>query len=196
MRRTIRTISTIGRRPWNHGGWRAARQFAGAIFPVWQRHRFYFRQKMEEPLVGYWLKDKGTLPVKAAEARCKPRKRGARSIRAPREAQTSNIYFMKTKSFPLMPPQGVRQGGEASIVRKRSGGIRSVSPSPDDMTHHADHPAAGTRGSSAEQRSSNQRPDVITCRPTRLANDPSRFAGQVTAKTYRNRIRAATPIGS
>ena len=52
--------------PWNHGGW--ARSSGKSLGPIsfGSDTSLYFRQKIEAPWFAYWLKNKGSLPLKEA----------------------------------------------------------------------------------------------------------------------------------
>src|ERR1700736_1420844 len=52
--------------PWNHGGWGHGWGNTLGEIPLGSDTAVFFRQKVEAPWFAYWLKDKGTLPLKEA----------------------------------------------------------------------------------------------------------------------------------
>ena len=52
--------------PWNHGGWGHGPGNSLGAIPFGSDTGVYFRQQVEAPWFAFWLKDKGTLPLKEA----------------------------------------------------------------------------------------------------------------------------------
>ena len=52
--------------PWNHGGWGHGPGNTLGEIPFGSDTAVFFRQQVEAPWFAYWLKDKGTLPLKEA----------------------------------------------------------------------------------------------------------------------------------
>ncbi len=52
--------------PWNHGGWERAKGSSLGNIDFGSDTSVYFRAKIQAPWFAYWLKDKGSLPLKEA----------------------------------------------------------------------------------------------------------------------------------
>jgi putative CocE/NonD family hydrolase len=169
--------------PWNHGGWgRGPGKSLGAI-PFGSDTSVYFRQKIEAPWFAYWLKDKGTLPLKEA----KLFQTGSDTWTSfdswpPREAKTRNLYFHEGGKLSFDAPD--TDTGE-SFDSYESDPAHPVPyrHRPVDMTYPEDHPGSWYTWLVQDQRFVDQRPDVLTWQTEELAEDVT-LAGQVTAKLF------------
>jgi uncharacterized protein len=169
--------------PWNHGGWaHGAGNTLGAI-PFGSDTSLYFRQKIEAPWFAYWLKDKGTLPLKEALLF----QTGSDTWTAfdswpPREARARNLYFHENGKLSFDPPTSTNDEAFDSYVSDPAHPV-PYRHRPIDMTYPDDHPGAWPTWLVEDQRFVDQRPDVLTWQTETLGEDVT-LAGQVTAKLF------------
>jgi putative CocE/NonD family hydrolase len=167
--------------PWNHGGWAHGAGNALGAIPLGSDTSLYFRQKIEAPWFAYWLKDKGTLPLKKALLF----QTGSDTWTAfdswpPREAQKRSLYFRQDGKLSFDPPSSAEafdtyESDPAHPVPYRH--------RPIDMTYPEDHPGGWPTWLVEDQRFVDQRPDVLTWQTETLGEDVT-LAGQVTAKLF------------
>jgi putative CocE/NonD family hydrolase len=169
--------------PWNHGGWaRGAGNSLGAV-PFGSDTSLYFRQKIEAPWFAYWLKDKGTLPLKEALLF----QTGSDTWTSfdswpPREAKTRDLYFQENGKLSFDPPRSTSDQAFDSYVSDPSHPV-PYRHRPIDKTYPEDHPGGWFTWLVEDQRFVDQRPDVLTWQTDAL-NENVTLAGQVTAKLF------------
>ncbi len=169
--------------PWNHGGWgRGTGKSLGAI-PFGSDTSVYFRQKVEAPWFAYWLKDKGTLPLKEALVfQSGSDKWTEFDSWPPREAQSRNLYFHADGKLSFEAPQTQATEAFDSYVSDPAHPV-PYRNRPIDMTYPSDHPGSWYTWLVQDQRFVDQRPDVLTWQTDELKEDVT-LAGQVTAKLF------------
>jgi putative CocE/NonD family hydrolase len=169
--------------PWNHGGWaRSSGDSLGGI-PLGSATSLYFRQNIEAPWFAYWLKDKGTLPVKEAVLF----QTGSDVWTSfdswpPREAQTRNLYFHEGGRLGFELPKSANEETFDAYVSDPAHPV-PYRHRPIDTTYPDDHPGAWPTWLLQDQRFVDQRPDVLTWQTDTLEEDIT-LAGQVTAKLF------------
>jgi uncharacterized protein len=169
--------------PWNHGGWaRGAGNALGAI-PLGSDTSLYFRQKIEAPWFAYWLKDKGTLPLKEALLFQTGSDIWTQfDSWPPREAQTRNLYFHQDGKLSFNAPTLTSADAFDSYVSDPAHPV-PYRHRPIDMTYPEDHPGNWPTWLVEDQRFVDQRPDVLTWQTETLDQDVT-LTGQVTAKLF------------
>jgi len=168
--------------PWNHGGWGHGPGKSLGEIPFGSDTAAYFRQKVELPWFDYWLKDKGSLPLKEALLFQTGSNNWVQfDSWPPREAQTRNLFF--------------HEGGKLSFEAPKSDSLAFDSYTSDpahpvpyrhrpvDMTYPEDHPGSWYTWLVQDQRFVDERPDVLTWQSDELSDDLT-LAGQVTAKLF------------
>jgi uncharacterized protein len=169
--------------PWNHGGWaHGAGNSLGAI-PFGSDTSHYYRQKIEAPWFAYWLKDKGTLPLKEALLF----QTGSDTWTSfdswpPREAKTRNLYFHEDGKLSFDPPSSTSDQAFDSYFSDPAHPV-PYRHRPIDMTYPEDHPGSWYTWLVEDQRFVDQRPDVLTWQTDAL-NENVTLAGRVTAKLF------------
>jgi putative CocE/NonD family hydrolase len=169
--------------PWNHGGWgHGAGSSLGAI-PFGSDTSAYFRQKVEAPWFAYWLKDKGSLPLKEALVF----QSGSDTWTSfdawpPHEAKNRNLYFHEDGKLSFDPPQTESAEAFDSYVSDPAHPV-PYRNRPVDMTYPDDHPGSWYTWLVQDQRFVDRRPDVATWQTEELKEDVT-LAGQVTAKLF------------
>jgi uncharacterized protein len=169
--------------PWNHGGWaRGAGNSLGAI-PFGSDSGLYFRQKIEAPWFAYWLKDKGTLPLKEALLF----QTGSDTWTSfdswpPRDAKTRNLYFREDGKLSFDPPSSASDQAFDAYVSDPAHPV-PYRHRPIDMTYPEDHRGGWYTWLVEDQRFVDERPDVLTWQTEPLKDDVT-VAGQVTAKLF------------
>jgi len=169
--------------PWNHGGWAGGTGDSLGPIPFGSNTSVYFRQKVEAPWFAYWLKDKGSLPLKEALLF----QTGSDTWTAfdswpPREAKMQNLYFREDGKLSFDPPQTSAPEAFDSYVSDPAHPVPNR-PRPVDMTYPEDHPGNWYTWLVQDQRFVDQRPDVLTWQTGELQNDVV-LAGEVTAKLF------------
>jgi putative CocE/NonD family hydrolase len=169
--------------PWNHGGWGGGPGKSLGEIPFGSDTSVYFRQKIEVPWFEYWLKDKGSLPLKEALLF----QTGTNNWRQfdswpPREAQTKNLYFRENGRLSFEAPQTDSADASDTYVSDPAHPV-PYRHRPIDMTYPEDHPGSWYTWLVEDQRFVDERPDVLTWQTEELAEDVT-LAGQVTAKLF------------
>jgi putative CocE/NonD family hydrolase len=169
--------------PWNHGGWGGGPGKSLGEIPFGSDTSVYFRQKIEVPWFDYWLKDKGSLPLKEALLF----QTGTNNWRQfdswpPREAQTKNLYFREHGRLSFEAPQTDSADASDTYVSDPAHPV-PYRHRPIDMTYPEDHPGSWYTWLVEDQRFVDERPDVLTWQTEELAEDVT-LAGQVTAKLF------------
>jgi putative CocE/NonD family hydrolase len=169
--------------PWNHGGWaRGSGNSLGPI-PFGSDTGLYFRQKIEAPWFAYWLKDKGTLPLKEALLF----QTGSDTWTSfdswpPRDAKTLNLYFREDGKLSFDPPSSASDQAFDAYVSDPAHPV-PYRHRPVDMTYPEDHRGGWYTWLVEDQRFVDERPDVLTWQTDSLKDDVT-VAGQVTAKLF------------
>ncbi|HEY2461856.1 MAG TPA: CocE/NonD family hydrolase [Candidatus Acidoferrum sp.] len=169
--------------PWNHGGWgRGLGKSLGAI-PFGSDTSVYFRQKIEAPWFAYWLKDKGSLPLKEALLF----QTGSDTWTSfdswpPKQAETRTLYFREDGKLSFEAPKSDSAEAFDAYVSDPAHPV-PYRNRPVDMTYPNDHPGAWYTWLVQDQRFVDQRPDVLTWQTGELTDDVT-VAGQVTAKLF------------
>ena len=169
--------------PWNHGGWgRGAGKSLGAI-PFGSDTSLYFRQKIEAPWFAYWLKNKGSLPVKEALLF---QTGGDKWVQfdswPPRNASARELYFHEDGKLSFDVPQAATPQSFDSYVSDPAHPV-PYRHRPIDMTYPDDHPGGWPTWLVEDQRFVDNRPDVVSWQTDELTEDMT-LAGQVTAKLF------------
>jgi len=169
--------------PWNHGGWaRGAGKSLGAI-PFGSDTALYFRRNIEAPWFAYWLKNKGSLPLKEALLF----QTGSNTwvqfdSWPPREAQKRNLYFREDGKLSFEPPQSESAQAFDGYLSDPAHPV-PYRTRPIDMTYPEDHPGSWYTWLVQDQRFVDNRPDVVSWQTEELKEDVT-LAGQVTAKLF------------
>jgi uncharacterized protein len=168
--------------PWNHGGWgRSAGSSLGDI-SFGSDTGVYFRQKIEAPWFAYWLKDKGSLPVKKALLfQTGSDKWVSFDSWPPHDAKIRELYFREDGKLSFDTPQSAAQTFD-SYVSDPAHPV-PYRHRPIDMTYPDDHPGGWPTWLVQDQRFVDNRPDVLTWQTEELKEDVT-LAGQVTAKLF------------
>jgi len=169
--------------PWNHGGWGGGPGKSLGEIPFGSDTAVYFRQKIEVPWFEYWLKDKGTLPLKEALLFQTGSDNWVHfDSWPPREAQTRNLYFREDGKLAFDAPQTDSADASDSYISDPAHPV-PYRPRPIDMTYPDDHPGSWYTWLVQDQRFVDERPDVLTWQTEDLVEDVT-LAGQVTAKLF------------
>ena len=169
--------------PWNHGGWGGGPGMSLGEIPFGSDTAVYFRQKIELPWFEYWLKDKGTLPLKEALLFQTGSDNWVHfDSWPPHEAQTRKLYFREDGKLAFDAPQTDSADASDSYVSDPAHPV-PYRHRPIDMTYPEDHPGSWYTWLAQDQRFVDDRPDVLTWRTDELTNDLT-LAGQVTAKLF------------
>jgi uncharacterized protein len=169
--------------PWNHGGWaRGAGKSLGAI-PLGSDTALYFRRNIEAPWFAYWLKNKGSLPLKKALLF----QTGSNTwvqfdSWPPREGQKRNLYFHEDGKLSFEAPQSESAQAFDGYVSDPAHPV-PYRTRPIDMTYPEDHPGSWYTWLLQDQRFVDNRPDVVSWQTEELKEDVT-LAGQVTAKLF------------
>jgi uncharacterized protein len=167
--------------PWNHGGWGGGPGKSLGPIPFGSDTGVYFRQKIEAPWFAYWLKDKGSLPLKEALLF----QTGSDAWTAfdswpPREAKTRNLYFREDGKLSFEAPDAA--DASDSYISDPAHPV-PYRHRPVDMTYPNDHPGSWYTWLVQDQRFVDQRPDVLTWQTGELSENLT-LAGQVTARLF------------
>jgi uncharacterized protein len=169
--------------PWNHGGWGHGSGDSLGPIPFGSDTAKYFREKVEAPWFAYWLKDKGTLPLK--EALVFQTGSGKWTMFAawpPHEAHPRNLYFREDGQLSFEPPQTNTAEAFDEYVSDPSHPVPNR-PRPVDMTYPDDHGGNWYTWLVQDQRFVDQRPDVATWQTNELLEDVT-VAGEINAKLF------------
>ncbi len=169
--------------PWNHGGWaRGSGKSLGAI-PFGSDTSLYFRQKIEAPWFAYWLKNKGSLPLKEALLFQTGSDKWVQfDSWPPKNAQARELYFHEDGKLSFNAPQAATPQSFDSYVSDPAHPV-PYRHRPIDMTYPDDHPGGWPTWLVEDQRFVDNRPDVLTWQTDELTEEMT-LAGQVTAKLF------------
>lgn len=169
--------------PWNHGGWARTVGDSLGMIPLGSDASLYFRQKIEAPWFAYWLKDKGSLPLKEAMLFQTGSNVWTRfDSWPPRNTSTKNLYFHEDGKLSFDSPQTNGNEDFDSYVSDPAHPV-PYRHRPIDMTYPTDHPGGWPTWLVEDQRFVDQRPDVLTWQTGELKEDIT-VAGRVTAKIF------------
>jgi putative CocE/NonD family hydrolase len=169
--------------PWNHGGW--ARSSGSSLGPIsfGSDTSLYFRQKIEAPWFAYWLKNKGTLPLKEALLfQTGSNKWVQFDSWPPKNATTREMYFHEDGKLSFDAPQAATPQSFDSYVSDPAHPV-PYRHRPIDMTYPDDHPGGWPTWLVEDQRFVDNRPDVLTWQTEELTEDMT-VTGSVTAKLF------------
>jgi hypothetical protein len=143
----------------------------------------YFRQRVEAPWFAYWLKDKGTIPLKEALLF----QTGSNIWTAfdawpPKQAKTRNLYFGEDGLLSFEAPQSDSPDAFDSYISDPAHPV-PYRHRPVDSTYPSDHPGSWYTWLVQDQRFVDERPDVLTWQTGELREDLT-IAGNVTAKIF------------
>jgi uncharacterized protein len=169
--------------PWNHGGWaRSTGKSLGAI-PFGSDTSLYFRQKIEAPWFAYWLKDKGSLPLKEALLFQTGSDKWVQfNSWPPKNAPSRELYFHEDGKLSFEAPQAATAQSFDSYVSDPAHPV-PYRHRPIDMTYPDDHPGGWPTWLVEDQRFVDNRPDVLTWQTEELTEDLT-LTGSVTAKLF------------
>jgi putative CocE/NonD family hydrolase len=169
--------------PWNHGGWAHGKGNSLGEIPFGSDTAVYFRQKVEAPWFAYWLKDKGSLPLKEALLYQTGSEKWTQfSAWPPKEAQKQELYFHEDGKLSFEPPSTEAADAADSYVSDPAHPV-PYRHRPVDMTYPEDHPGSWFTWLTQDQRFVDHRPDVLTWETDELKSDVT-VAGQVTASLF------------
>jgi hypothetical protein len=169
--------------PWNHGGWGGGPGSSLGDIPFGSDTSQYFRKNVEAPWFAYWLKDKGTLPVKEALTFQTGSNQWMQfSSWPPKNAQTRNLYFHDDGKLSFDPPPSDSAEAFDTYISDPAHPV-PYRHRPIDMTYPQDHPGSWYTWLVQDQRFVDHRDDVLTWQTGELQQDVT-LAGQVTAKLF------------
>jgi putative CocE/NonD family hydrolase len=169
--------------PWNHGGWGRGSGNALGEIPFGSDTGVYFRQQVEAPWFAYWLKDKGTLPLKEALLFQTGSNRWTSfDSWPPKQAKLRNLYFREHGALSFDAPQTEAASDFDSYLSDPAHPV-PYRHRPVDTTYPQDHPGSWYTWLVQDQRFVDQRPDVLTWQTGELQEDLT-VAGNVTAKLF------------
>ena len=169
--------------PWNHGGWAHGAGDSLGLIPFGSDTSLYFRRNIEAPWFAYWLKDKGTLPLKEALLFQTGSDTWTKfDSWPPLEAKTQNLYFREDGKLSFDAPSADSEQAFDSYVSDPAHPV-PYRHRPIDMTYPEDHPGSWFTWLVQDQRFVDNRPDVLTWQTDALKEDVT-LAGQVTAKLF------------
>ncbi|HTQ59857.1 MAG TPA: CocE/NonD family hydrolase [Candidatus Solibacter sp.] len=169
--------------PWNHGGWGGGLGKSLGEIPFGSDTSLYFREKIEAPWFAYWLKEKGTLPLKEALLFQSGSDNWVQyDSWPPRQAQVHNLFFHEDGKLSFDPPKAESTSAFDGYVSDPAHPV-PYRHRPVDMTYPEDHPGGWYTWLVQDQRFVDDRPDVLTWQTDELTQDV-RLAGQVTARLF------------
>ena len=169
--------------PWNHGGWaRSSGKSLGAI-SFGSDTSLYFRQKIEAPWFAYWLKNKGSLPLKEALLFQTGSDKWVQfDSWPPKNTQARELYFHEDGKLSFDVPQAATPQSFDSYVSDPAHPV-PYRHRPIDMTYPDDHPGGWPTWLVEDQRFVDNRPDVLTWQTDELTEDLT-LTGSVIAKLF------------
>jgi hypothetical protein len=169
--------------PWNHGGWaRGAGNSLGAI-PFGSDTALYFRKNIEAPWFAYWLKNKGSLPLKEALLFQTGSDTWVQfDSWPPRDAKMRKLYFREDGKLSFDGPSAESAQAFDGYASDPAHPV-PYRNRPIDMTYPEDHPGSWYTWLVQDQRFVDNRPDVASWQTEELKEDVT-LAGQVTAKLF------------
>ena len=169
--------------PWNHGGWAVGPGNSLGPIPFGSDTGAYFRQKIEATWFAYWLKDKGSLPLKEALLFQTGSDKWTKfDAWPPKEATARELYFHEDGKLSFDSPQASGAQAFDSYVSDPAHPV-PYRHRPIDMTYPTDHRGGWPTWLVEDQRFVDNRPDVLTWQTDTLTDDVT-LAGQVTAKLF------------
>jgi uncharacterized protein len=169
--------------PWNHGGWAIGPGSSLGAIPFGSDTGVYFRQKIEAAWFAYWLKDKGSLPLKEALLFQTGSDKWTKfDAWPPKEAAQRELYFREDGKLSFDAPQATGAQAFDSYVSDPAHPV-PYRHRPIDMTYPTDHRGGWPTWLVEDQRFVDNRPDVLTWQTDELKDDVT-LAGQVTARLF------------
>jgi len=169
--------------PWNHGGWAHGAGNSLGLIPFGSDTSLYFRRNIEAPWFSYWLKNKGSLPLKEALLFQTGSDIWVQfDSWPPRETKTKNLYFREDGKLSFDAPTTESTEAFDSYISDPAHPV-PYRHRPIDMTYPEDHPGSWFTWLVQDQRFVDNRPDVLTWQTDELKEDVT-LAGQVTAKLF------------
>jgi uncharacterized protein len=169
--------------PWNHGGWAHGAGNSLGLIPFGSDTALYFRRNIEAPWFAYWLKNKGSLPLKEALLFQTGSDTWVKfDSWPPRDAKMQNLYFREDGKLSFDAPTVESAQAFDSYVSDPAHPV-PYRNRPIDMTYPEDHPGSWYTWLVQDQRFVDNRPDVLTWQTEELQKDVT-LAGQVTAKLF------------
>jgi putative CocE/NonD family hydrolase len=169
--------------PWNHGGWAHGTGSSLGAIPFGSDTSLYFRKNIEAPWFAYWLKDKGSLPLKEALLFQTGSDIWVQfDSWPPRDAKMRNLYFREDGKLSFDAPSLESPQAFDSYVSDPAHPV-PYRNRPIDITYPEDHPGSWFTWLVQDQRFVDDRPDVLTWQSEELKDDVT-LAGQVTAKLF------------
>ena len=169
--------------PWNHGGWAGGPGKSLGAIPFGSDTALYFRKNIEAPWFAYWLKNKGSLPLKEALLFQTGSDTWVKfDSWPPREAKMRKLYFREGGKLSFDAPKAEASQAFDSYVSDPAHPV-PYRNRPIDMTYPEDHPGNWYTWLVQDQRFVDNRPDVATWQTEELNEDVT-LAGQVTAKLF------------
>ena len=168
--------------PWNHVGWAGGPGNSLGPIPFGSDTGVYFRQKIEAPWFAYWLKNKGSLPVREAVLFQTGSDKWVQfDSWPPRNAKQRSLYFREDGRLSFEAPS---QSGQMfdSYVSDPAHPV-PYRHRPIDMTYPDDHPGGWYTWLVQDQRFVDHRPDVLSWQTDELKEDLT-LAGAVSAKLF------------
>ncbi|HXY24668.1 MAG TPA: CocE/NonD family hydrolase [Candidatus Acidoferrum sp.] len=169
--------------PWNHGGWAGGPGKSLGAIPFGSDTALYFRHNIEAPWFAYWLKNKGSLPLKEALMF----QTGSDTWEQfdswpPKNAKKQTLYFRADGKLSFDAPNIESEQAFDSYVSDPTHPV-PYRNRPIDMTYPEDHPGGWYTWLVQDQRFVDNRPDMLTWQTDELKEDVT-LAGQVTAKLF------------
>jgi putative CocE/NonD family hydrolase len=169
--------------PWNHGGWGHGPGNSLGAIPFGSDTAVFFRQKVEGPWFAYWLKDKGTLPLKEVLLfQTGTNMWTPFDSWPPKEAKPRNLYFRENGALSFEAPPSESANDFDSYISDPAHPV-PYRHRPVDSTYPEDHPGSWYTWLVQDQRFVDERPDVLTWQTAELTEDLT-IAGNVTAKLF------------
>ena len=169
--------------PWNHGGWAGGPGNSLGLIPFGSDTGVYFRKNIEAPWFAYWLKNKGSLPLKKALMYQTGSDTWVKyDSWPPHEAQKRNLYFHDNGQLSFAPPASGGAEASDSYISDPAHPV-PYRHRPVDMTYPDDHQGGWPTWLVEDQRFVDGRPDVLTWQTDELKEDVT-VAGAVTAKLF------------
>ena len=174
--------------PWNHGGWAhgAGRKLGNIDFGADTAE--YFRAKIQAPWFAYWLKDKGSLPLRKAEAF----ETGSNQWKnwdawPPRENVTRRKLYLRANGGLAFDPPGAEENGSSRASEE----FDSYVSDPANPVPYRHRPIEETYSEGSrwywwlteDQRFVEHRPDTLAWQTAPLAEDVA-VAGDIVAHLF------------
>jgi putative CocE/NonD family hydrolase len=169
--------------PWNHGGWAGGPRKSLWAIPFGSDTSLYFRRNIEAPWFAYWLKNKGTLPLREALLFQTGSDTWVQfDSWPPRDAKMRKLYFREDGKLSFDGPNAESAQAFDSYVSDPAHPV-PYRNRPIDMTYPEDHPGSWFTWLVQDQWFVDNRPDIASWQTEELKEDVT-LAGQVTARLF------------